>query len=496
MLSGASPQPAGGPPAERPARGNAVVAVLALAGIVVSLMQTVVIPLVPELPRLLHAGPADTTWAITATLLAGAVATPVMGRLGDMYGKRRMLLLSLAMLTAGSVIGALSDTLAPMVAGRTLQGLAAGVIPLGISIMRDELPPARMGAATALMSASLGIGGALGLPLAAFLAERVDWHVLFWGSGALGALAALLVVTLVPESGLRGGGRFDVPGALGLSAALLCLLLGISKGADWGWGGTATLGLFAGGAVLLAVWGWWELRTPEPLVDLRTTARRQVLLTNLASAVFGFAMFAMSLVLPQIIQLPEATGYGLGASMLTVGLVMAPSGLVMMAVAPLSARISRTRGPKVTLMTGAVVVAAGYGLGIVLMSALWQLVLVSAIVGAGIGLAYGSMPALIMAAVPPSETAAANSFNTLMRSIGTSVSSAVAGVVLAQLTMRLGPVTVPAQSGFRLVMAIGAGAALAALAVACFLPGRRAPAPSAAQPAGRVPATTATQPRG
>lgn len=147
-------------------------------------------------------------------------------------------------------------------------------------------------------------------------------------------------------------------------------------------------------------------------------------------------------------------------------------------------------------MTGAVVVAAGYGLGIVLMSALWQLVLVSAIVGAGIGLAYGSMPALIMAAVPPSETAAANSFNTLMRSIGTSVSSAVAGVVLAQLTMRLGPVTVPAQSGFRLVMAIGAGAALAALAVACFLPGRRAPAASAAQPAGRVPATTAAEPRG
>jgi MFS family permease len=462
---------------------NSLVAVLALSGIVVSLMQTIVIPLVPELPRLLHASASDATWAITATLLAGAVATPVMGRLGDMYGKRRMLLVSLLLLVAGSVVAALSDGLAPMVVGRTLQGLAAGVIPLGISIMRDELPAERLGSAIALMGASLGIGGALGLPAAAFLAERVDWHVLFWVSGGMGALATVLVLVLVPESAVRTGGRFDLVGALGLSAALVCLLLAISKGATWGWGSARTLGLIGASAVVLGLWGRWELRTREPLVDLRTTVRRQVLLTNVASAVFGFAMFAMSLVLPQVLQLPESTGYGLGASLLTVGLVMGPSGLVMMAVAPLSARISRTRGPKVTLMTGAAVVAAGYLLSIVLMSAIWQLVLVSAVIGAGIGLAYGAMPALIMAAVPVSETAAANSFNTLTRAIGTSAASAVAGVVLAQMTTGFGPLTVPSQNGFRTVMAIGAGAALVALVIAFFLPGRGSAAPAQDLPA-------------
>jgi MFS family permease len=165
--------------------------------------------------------------------------------------------------------------------------------------------------------------------------------------------------------------------------------------------------------------------------------------------------------------------------MLTVGLVMGPSGLVMMAMAPLSARISKARGPKVTLMCGALVVAAGYGLSIALMSAIWHLVLVSAVIGAGIGLAYGAMPALVMAAVPVSETAAANSLNTLMRAIGTSISSAVSGVVLAQMTITLGSVTLPSQNGFRLVMAIGAGAALVALAFAAFLPGRR---PASATP--------------
>ncbi|MGP3929204.1 MFS transporter [Nonomuraea sp. KM88] len=460
-------------PAAPPRRPTVVVAVLAFAGIVVALMQTLIIPLIPQLSALLGATASDATWVITATLLAGAVATPVVGRLGDMYGKRRMLLVSLALLVAGSAIGGLSDTLAPMVVGRALQGLAAGVIALGISIMRDELPPERLGSATALMSASLGVGGALGLPAAALLAESTDWHVLFWTSAGFGVLAAVLVVKLVPESSVRSGGRFDLVGAAGLSAGLICLLLAISKGADWGWAGGLTIGLFAASAVVFAAWGWWELRTRQPLVDLRATARRQVLLTNLASAVFGFAMFAMSLVLPQVLQLPVATGYGLGQTMLAVGLVLAPSGLVMMAMAPVSARVSRARGPKVTLMLGAAVVAAGYGLSVVLMSAIWHLVLVSAVIGAGIGIAYGAMPALIMAAVPVSETAAANSLNTLMRSIGTSVSSAVAGVVLAQLTVTFGALTAPSENGFRLVMAIGSGAALVALAIAAFLPGHR-----------------------
>ncbi|MGW5624802.1 MFS transporter [Streptomyces olivaceus] len=459
------------PAAPRP---NAVVAVLALAGIVVSLMQTLVIPIVPELPRLLDAPASDTAWAVTATLLAAAVATPVVGRLGDMAGKRRMLLFSVCLLIVGSVVCGLSDTLVPMIVGRALQGLSAAVIPLGISIMRDELPAERLAGATALMSASLGVGGALGLPIAALIADNMDWHMLFWLSGALGAVALVLVVVLVPESAVRTGGRFDVLGGLGMAAGLVCLLLAISKGADWGWGSGTTLGLFAAAVVVLLVWGWWELRIPQPLVDLRTTARRQVLFTNLASIAVGFSMFAMSLVLPQLLQLPEATGYGLGRSLLTAGLVMAPSGLVMMAFAPVSAKVSKTRGPKVTLMIGALIVAAGYGLNIVLMSEVWHLALVSCVIGAGIGFTYGAMPALIMGAVPASETAAANSLNTLMRSIGTSVASAMAGVILAQMTVSLGGFALPSENAFKVVMAIGAGAALLAFVIASFIPRHRA----------------------
>ncbi|MFF4249885.1 MFS transporter [Streptomyces sp. NPDC001663] len=474
-----------------PPKPNAVVAVLALAGIVVSLMQTLVIPIVPELPTLLHASASNTAWAVTATLLAAAVATPVMGRLGDMIGKRRMLLVSIVLLVSGSVVAALTDSLVPMIIGRTLQGLAAAVVPLGISIMRDALPADRLAGSTAVMSASLGVGGALGLPAAAFIADRWDWHILFWTSAVLGVVTFALVLLIVPESKVRTGGRFDLVGSLGLSAGLVSLLLAVSKGGDWGWTSGTTLGLGAAAVVILGAWGWWELKAKQPLVDLRTTAKPQVLFTNLASVALGFSMFAMSLVLPQLLQLPTQTGYGLGKSMLTVGLVLAPQGLVMMVMSAVSAKVTQAKGPKVTLMIGALIVAAGYALNIVLMSEVWHLVLVSCIIGAGIGFTYGALPALIMGAVDPSQTGAANSLNTLMRSLGTSFASALAGVILAQMTTDFGGHALPSENGFKVVMAIGAGAALLAFVVASFIPRRQTPAQVAEDATGQVEAATA-----
>ena len=447
-----------------------MIAVLALAGIVVALMQTLIIPIVPDLPGLVGASAADAAWAITATLLAAAVATPVVGRLGDMFGKRRMMLLSLAVLVVGSVIGALADSLVPLVVGRTLQGLATGVIPLGMSLMRDILKPAKLAGAVAVISASLGVGGALGLPLAALIADYADWHMLFWFSAALGVVVAVLVVAIVPESPLRAGGSFDYVGALMLSVALIALLLAISKGSDWGWGSATVLVLFAVAVVVAALWTVWELRTPRPLVDLRVAAHKQVLLTNLASVVFGFAMFAQSLVIPQIVQIPEASGYGLGYSIFVAGLTMAPGGVVMMAVAPLSSRITMAWGPKYTLAGGAVLVGLGYALGMLTMASLWGLVLMSCVVCAGIGFGYAAMPALIMGAVPPEQTGAANSFNTLMRSLGTSFASAVAGVILAAVTTPLGSATIPSENAFRITMTAAIGAAVVALVLSLMLP--------------------------
>ncbi|NJQ06678.1 MFS transporter [Streptomyces lonarensis] len=480
--------------------GRPVVMALALAGVTAAVMQTLVTPLLADLPRLLDTTPADATWVVTVTLLVAAVCVPITGRLGDLLGKRAVLLACSVPLIVGSVVCALSSTLAPMLAGRGLQGVGMGMVPLGVALLRDVVPADRLSSAIALVSASMGIGGGLGLPLAAAVAQYADWRALFWGSAALGLAVAVLLWRVVPAVPTPArGGRFDLVGALGLSAGLVALLLAVSKGADWGWTSPTVLGLAGGAVVVLFGWGLWELRTRHPLIDLRTTARPRVLLTNLASLLVGFAMYASMLVVPQLLQFPEATGYGLGQSMLAAGLWMAPGGLMMMVVSPLGGRLTDARGPKVTLICGALVVACGYGLLQALMGTAWGLMIGLAVASGGIGLAYGAMPALVMSAVPPGETAAANAFNTLMRSLGTSVGAAVVGVVLGQMTVTSGGATLPSEAAFRTALLIGGALALLAALVAATIPGRRlepfpAPAPDADAPhAESAPARTSVR---
>ncbi|MER8073052.1 MFS transporter [Streptomyces sp. NPDC094034] len=451
------------------------VAVLAAAGIVAALMQTLVVPLIGSLPALLDTTASNASWAVTATLLASAVTTPVSGRLGDLYGKRRVLLACCVPLVAGSVVCALADSLIPMVVGRALQGMGMGIVALGISALRDIMPPERLGSSIALISSSLGIGGALGLPFAAAVAESADWRILFWVSAALSAVVAVLIYLVIPVSPAQEKEKapFDLLGTLGLGTGLICLLLGVSKGADWGWGSATTLTLLIATPVILLAWAWWELRTPAPLVDLRVTARPLVLVTNAASVVVAFSMYAAALLLPQLLQLPERTGYGLGQSMLAAGLWMAPSGLMMMLVSPLGAKLSAARSPKTTLFVGSLVIALGYGSSLLLMGSTWGLLIVTCICNTGVALAYGAMPALIMGGVPQSETASANSFNTLLRSVGTSVAAAVVGIILAQMTVGTGAQTVPSENGFRTGLLLGCLVALAAAAITLAIPYRK-----------------------
>lgn len=451
-------------------RSALVIGVLASCGLAVSLMQTLVVPLLPQFPRLLNASTSTVAWLVTATLVAGAVCAPVLGRLGDMYGKRRMLLVALGFVTVGSVWGALAPGVEMLIVARVLQGASLGVVPLGISIMRDILPPEKVGSGIALMSSSLGIGGAIGLPITGAVAQQASWRWLFAGAAVLGAVQFLIVRRLVAESGTRSEGRFDLPGAIGLSAALVCLLLAISKGSDWGWGSPAVLGLLAASVLLFVGWGRMELRVDSPLVNLRVSSRPAVLWTNLGSILIGFAMFAGFLVTTQVLQAPVETGYGFGLPLVVAGLALLPIGAAMAIFSPISARLSRRYGPRPTLVAGTIVLIFGNLAMASLPEALVLVMGAAALTAVGAALAYSALPLIIMDAVPPTETAAANSLNTLMRMLGTSSCSAVVAALASGLTATVAGVTLPAASAYVVVFLAAAGAAAVAAVISALTP--------------------------
>ncbi|MCH5672127.1 MFS transporter [Streptomyces gilvus] len=465
------PVPIAEPSTARALRDRFTIPVLAFGGILMAVMQTVVVPLLPDLPRLTHSSAGAVSWTVTATLLAGAVLTPVLGRAGDMYGKRRVLTAALGLMTVGSVMCALSSDIAVLITARALQGAAASVIPLSISILRDELPPERRGSAVALMSSTVGIGAALGLPLAALVVQYADWHTMFWLTSALGALGATGVWWAVRESPVREPGRFDVAGALGLAAGLVCLLLGVSQGGQWGWGSARVVGLFAGSVVIMALWWWQQLRAERPLVDLRLVARPRVGLSHVAALLTGFAFYANSLVTAQLVQAPKATGYGLGLSIVQTGLCLLPVGVTMLLLSPVSARISAARGPRITLALGVAVIACGYAVRIADSRDLWMIILGATVVSTGTTLAYSALPTLILRAVPAEQTASANGVNVLMRTIGQATSSAAIAAVLVHHTSPVGGLPVPTLHGYLLAFVMAGAIALAAAATALTIPG-------------------------
>ncbi|WP_072691552.1 MFS transporter [Rhodococcus marinonascens] len=459
-------------------RGSrALFPILAFAGVFQAVLQTVMVPLLPSMPSFTGASQTSVSWLITTTLLVGAVITPIFGRLADMFGKKRMLLVALVVMTLGAVICAVTSDIAVLIFARGLQGAGAAVIPVGISILRDELPREKVDPAIAMMSSSLGIGTALGIPFAAAIARYSNWHVLFWVIAAIGLAVTTAAALFIRESDVRSGGRFDGVGAVGLTAALVCLLVPITQGSSWGWGSPAVLGMFASSVFLFALWGFQQMRNRNPLVDLRASGRRSLLLPHVTALLVGFAFYGNALITTQQLQAPGGdAGYGL--TILEAALAQLPTSLSMIIFAQVGVRVSRRYGPKVTILVGGACLVVGYVVHAVPHKPLWMVIAALAFAAVGTALVYSTLPMLIVRAVPASQMAAANGVNVLLRTVGTTMCSAVVATVLA--ASMVGGVASPA--GFSL--AYGVCAVLAALVfmVALALPGHDRAEKSPAEP--------------
>ncbi|GAB3282799.1 MFS transporter [Kineosporia babensis] len=446
-------------------RSNIEIIATGLGALMASLSQTLVIPVLPEIATDLKASATATQWMLTSTLLAGAVAVPILSRLADMFGRRLLLIVSLAALAAGSLMAAVTTNVGVMIVGRTLSGLASAAIPLGISLLAATLPTGRKGSAVALISAMLGVGSALGLPLAGIIADNFDYRALFWIGGVGALISIVLVRLLVPEPRPSRQGHVDIVGAILLAAGLVTMILPLSQGTDWGWTSMRTIGLLILSVVLLALLTMAERRSANPLVDMRAMVNPPIAITNVASLLIGFALFSTFVGTANYVQAPESSGYGFGSSVLVAGLCLMPGGAMMLVLSPFTARMVSTWGAGRVLSVGATIIALGLLIRILLVSDLWMIIVGSTIIGLGSGIGYAALPALINHHTPQQDLAAANGINTLARSLGSTLASALGGSLLAAITTTLGPgIELPSLTGYRVLFIICAVAALLATA--------------------------------
>ena len=410
-----------------------VVGLLAACGILTSLQFTFIVPVLPLIPELLDASAADASWLITVTLLVGVVGTPVMTRLADTHGRRRLLLASMGLLVLGSIIAAAIPGFVAVLIGRALQGFGTAVVPIGIALLSSLVSRRRATLGIALMSGTLGIGSTLGLTLAGPLVEWGGLPAIFWCTAAIGAAFCVLIGLLVQEPPAHAVRSFDPWGTALLAIGLTALLLAISRGQEWGWLSGATLGTLALAVVTLSCWLPWERRHPHPLVDVRTTMRAPIAPINVASFFATFGMYANHLLTSQEALAPAATGYGLGMPISTAGLFLVPSALTMITLAPVAARVINRHGGRSALMVGSAIMTAAFLFRMLVHDDPVSVIIGSAFVGVGVAFSFAAMPSLITASARPDEVAAANGVNSVVRTLSGAVAAALFAFVIATL---------------------------------------------------------------
>src|SRR2546423_11242725 len=452
-------------------RPRTILAVLSLGGIAYALLQSLVVPALPQIQGSLHTSESAVGWILTAFLLSASVATPIIGRLGDMYGKERLLMVVLLMLALGTLISAIASSLWLMILGRVIQGAGGGIFPLAFSIIRDELPNERVPGAIGLVSSLLGIGGGAGVVFAGIVTQNLSYHWLFWFPLAIIVFTAFLTRRYIPESPFKSPADINYRAAALMTLGISGVLLAITQTSTWGWGSPKTLGLLALGTLLIGVWIWEELRSREPLVDMRMMAIRGVCTTNAVAFLVGVGMYSSFILLPELVQEPASTGSGFGASVTAAGLFLLPATIAIVVVGQMAGILERRIGSRGSLIGGALFALAAYALLVVDRSQQGEIYVAAGLLGIGIGLSFSAMANLIVQNVRQEQTGVATGMNAVTRTLGGAFGGQLAATLLAS---NLGAAGIPTSSGFTLSFLMCLIALAAALGFALTVPRRSA----------------------
>jgi EmrB/QacA subfamily drug resistance transporter len=461
--------------------------VLALGGVSYALLQSLVAPPLPNIQHALHTSEDSVSWVLTAYLLSASVATPIIGRLGDMHGKERMLLIVLVLLSAGTLVSALATSLSVMIVGRILQGAARGIFPLAFGIIRDEFPRERVAARIGLMSALLGVGGGVGVVLAGPIVDNLSYHYLFWLPLIPIALTTVATHFFVPESPVKVPGKVSWLAAALMSIGLVLVLVAVSETAKWHWLSAKTLGCIAAGILVLALWVRVESRSSQPLVDMRMMRIRGVWTTNTVALLLGFGMYASFILLPQYVETPTESGYGFGASVTQAGVFMVPSTVTMLLFGAQTGRLERRFGSKPPLLAGGFLTMTSFLMLAFARSERWEIYVAAALLGAGIGLAFAAMANLIIESVGPEQTGVATGMNTVTRTVGGAFGGAATASIIAGT---VGASGYPSAQGYTAAFALCAVALAIGVLTGTLIPQRRPEQAFAGLPAGDVVEST------
>jgi EmrB/QacA subfamily drug resistance transporter len=432
-------------------------------------MQSLVIPVLPTVQHGLHTSQTGVTWVLTAYLLSASIFTPILGRLGDMHGKKRMFVIALLALGLGSLLSALATSLTVMIIGRVIQGVGGGVAPLAFGIIRDEFPAEKVSHAVGRIAGLTAAGGGAGIVLAGPLVDALDYHWLFWLSMIVFAVAAAAAFRLVPESPVRAQGRINWTAAVLLSGWLVALLVAASQAPTWGWGSGKVLGLLAASVILAASWITVETRSDTPLIDMKMMRIRAVWSTNLVAVLYGVGLYAMFAFVPQFAQTPTTAGYGFGASITISGLMMLPLTVAMFAMGELAGRLAKSVGAKNLVVAGSATSVIGFVFLTLQHDHQWDIYVTTGVLGLGFGLAVAAMSAVIVVSVPHEQSGVASGMNANFRTIGGSLGAAfMASVVTANPT----PSGLPHESGYTHGYLMLAAAMLLSALAAILIPAK------------------------
>ncbi|WP_191248219.1 MFS transporter [Amycolatopsis deserti] len=455
-------------------RTSAPFAALLIAVLSFSLLQTMPVPALPTLQAEFGRSTTTVSWVLSAFLLTASVATGLLGRLGDMFGKRRVLVACLAVSGAGTLLAALAPSIGVLIAARAIQGVGAATFPLAFGIVRDEFPRERVPVAIGWISSTFGIGFGAGLVIPGLIVDALSWEWIFWLMFAVIVAGIAAVTAFVRESPVRSPGRVDWAGALLLTGGLVALLLAISEGRVWGWGSAAIIGLFAAAAVLLVVFALVERRLARPLIDIGLLGRPAVLTSNITALIIGFGMYGAFTLVPLLVETPSRAGYGFGASVTEAGLFIIPMAVTMLFASPLAGRIGAQAGFKLPLVLACVVGAAGFVVFAVAHGTRWPIYLGNGILGIGVGFAFASLANLVVGAVDPRQTGEATGVNTIMRTIGGTFGAQIASTIVTGEV--IAGTRFPVESGYTTAFVLSAIAMGVAALVALAGPGRLVPA--------------------